>query len=132
MFKKSLNLLLKKSTRVLKTANVQACKSWMPLLRTITKDKRKKIKKEINLKIQLIMMMTIWSYNKTVKMKLTKTPKMSIKILNQPNQMLWLKFWFQKLMILTKFWVLIIKVIRLLTLYAIVNLSLLEPKDCIQ
>jgi hypothetical protein len=96
------------------------------------KDKRKKNKKETNWKIQQIMMMMIWSYNKTVKMRQTKTMKIWIQIPNQHNQMLWLKFWFQKLKILTKFWVKKMKEKSLLIQSVILNLYLLELKDYTQ
>ena len=96
------------------------------------RDKRKKNKKEINWKIQQTMMMMIWSFNKTVKMRQMKTLKTKIKILNQHNQMLWLKFWFLKLMILTRSWVQIMKEISLLILFVIQSLFLLELKDYIQ
>lgn len=96
------------------------------------RDKRKKNKKEINWKIQQTMMTTIWSFNKIVKMKQMKTLKTRIKILNQHNRMLWLKFWFQKSMILTKSWVQITKEISLLILCVIQSLFLLELKDYIQ
>ena len=96
------------------------------------KDKRKKNKKETNWKILQIMMMMIWSYNKTVKMRQTKTMKIWIQIHNQHNQMLWLKFWFQKLKILTKFWVKKMKEKSLLIQSVILNLYLLELKDYTQ
>lgn len=96
------------------------------------KDKRKKNKKETNWKILQIMMMMIWSYNKTVKMRQTKTMKIWIQIPNQHNQMLWLKFWFQKLKILTKFWVKKTKEKSLLIQSVILNLYLLELKDYTQ
>ena len=96
------------------------------------RDKRKKNKKEINWKIQQTMMMMIWSFNKTVKMRQMKTLKTKIKILSQHNQMLWLKFWFLKSMILTRSWVQIMKEISLLILCVIQSLFLLELKDYIQ